>query len=146
MTTHLLKFQAAKTLHTSRGTQLLDLSFELEQGRLLTIYGASGAGKTTILRILAGLTDIDSGFISAGEEVWVDTAAKINWPARKRSVGLVFQDFALFPHLTVRENLEYAIPKGQDLKIVKELIEWMDLTELHDKRPASLSGGQQQRV
>jgi len=146
MTTPLLKFQATKMLHTSGGTQLLDISFELDPGRLLTIYGASGAGKTTILRILAGLREIDSGFIAVEEEVWVNTAAKINWPARKRSVGLVFQDFALFPHLTVRENLEYAIPKGQDGKIVTELIEWMELTALRDKRPAALSGGQQQRV
>lgn len=146
MTIPLLKFQATKPLHTTRGIQLLDISFTLDQGSLLTIYGASGAGKTTILRILAGLTDIDTGFIEAGGEVWVDTAQKINWPARKRSVGLVFQDFALFPHLTVRENLEYAIPKGEDTAIVTELIEWMELTALRDKRPASLSGGQQQRV
>lgn len=146
MTTQLIKFQAAKTLHTSQGVQQLDISFELEQGKLLTIYGASGAGKTTILRILAGLTDADTGYIEAGGEVWVDTVQKINLPARKRSVGLVFQDFALFPHLTVKDNLEYALPKGDDPKMVMELIEWMELTALRDKRPASLSGGQQQRV
>ncbi|HEX9511238.1 MAG TPA: ATP-binding cassette domain-containing protein [Puia sp.] len=143
---NMLRFRATKMLHTAHGRQALDISFELARGRLLTIYGASGAGKTTILRILAGLTDIDAGFIETEGEVWVDTTQKINWPARRRSVGFVFQDFALFPHLTVKENLEYAIPKGENPKIVPELIEWMELTALRDQRPAELSGGQQQRV
>ncbi|HWK04282.1 MAG TPA: ABC transporter ATP-binding protein [Puia sp.] len=142
----ILRFKAAKVLNTAHGKSTLDISFELARGRLLTIYGPSGAGKTTILRILAGLTDIDEGFIEADGEVWVDTTQKINWPARKRSVGFVFQDFALFPHLTVKENLEYAIPKGGSAKIVPELIEWMELTALRDQRPNQLSGGQQQRV
>jgi molybdate transport system ATP-binding protein len=146
MTTNLLKFQATKLLHTAQGAQTLDISFELGQGQFLSIYGPSGAGKTTILRIIAGLTDPDSGHIKAGEEVWLDTTNKINLPARKRSIGFVFQDFSLFPHLTVKQNLEYALSKGEDPKIVTELIEWMELTSLRDKRPALLSGGQQQRV
>ena len=142
----MLRFKATKMLHTAHGRLPLEVDFELAQGRLLTIYGASGAGKTTILRILAGLTNIDTGYIQSDGEVWVDTTQKINLPARRRPVGFVFQDFALFPHLTVKENLEYAMPNGEDAKIVSELIEWMELTALRDQRPAELSGGQQQRV
>ena len=142
----MLRFKATKMLHTAQGRLPLEVDFELPQGRLLTIYGASGAGKTTILRILAGLTNIDTGYIQSDGEVWVDTTQKINLPARRRPVGFVFQDFALFPHLTVKENLEYAMSKGEDTKIVPELIEWMELTALRDRRPAELSGGQQQRV
>jgi len=146
MTTNLIKFQATKMLHTAQGRQQLDISFELEEGKLLSICGPSGAGKTTVLRIIAGLTDPDSGHIAIDGDTWVDTTHKINLPARKRSIGFVFQDFALFPHLTVKENLEYALSKGEDPKMVTELIEWMELTSLRDKRPALLSGGQQQRV
>lgn len=139
-------FRASKMLHTPQGSLPLDVSFELGKGRLLTLYGSSGAGKTTILRILAGLTGIDSGYIEVDGEVWQDTGAKINVPARKRSVGLVFQDFALFPHLTVKEQLIFALPKGGDKTIVTELIELMELGSLQDRLPALLSGGQQQRV
>jgi molybdate transport system ATP-binding protein len=139
-------FRASKMLHTAHGDQTLDISFELEKGRLLTLYGSSGAGKTTILRILAGLTDIDSGYIEVNGEVWYDKENKINIPARKRSIGLVFQDFALFPHLSVKEQLVFALPKGSDKTIVTELMELMELTSLQNRLPAVLSGGQQQRV
>lgn len=142
----LLKFRASKMLHTADGQQSLDIAFELEKGRLLTIYGPSGAGKTTILRILAGLTDIETGTIEADGEVWCDTQLKINIPARKRSVGMVFQDFALFPHLSVRGNLEFALQKGDDDRLVEELIDLMELGALQNIRPQRLSGGQQQRV
>src|SRR5258708_31531541 len=91
---NMLRFRATKMLHTAHGRQALDISFELARGRLLTIYGASGAGKTTILRILAGLTDIDAGFIETEGEVWVDTTQKINWPTRTPPARFVFQHFA----------------------------------------------------
>jgi molybdate transport system ATP-binding protein len=146
MTKHFLTCQATKMLHTANGNQPLDISLELQKGRLLTIYGPSGAGKTTLLRILAGLTDLDSGHIEINGETWRDSRKKINVPARKRSVGMVFQDFALFPNLTVKENLEFALQKGEDKRLVAELMELMELSSLQDIRPARLSGGQQQRV
>ena len=146
MNNRILKFRGHKMLHTADGQQPLDVAFELEKGRLLTIYGPSGAGKTTLLRLLAGLTDMDSGHIESEGEVWCDTQLKINRPARKRSVGMVFQDFALFPHLNVRENLEYALQKGEDDRLIGELIELMELGALQHIRPFRLSGGQQQRV
>jgi molybdate transport system ATP-binding protein len=139
-------FRASKMLHTSHGNQVLNVAFELAKGRLLTLYGNSGAGKTTILRILAGLTDIDSGYLEVDGEVWYDRQNKIYVPARKRSIGLVFQDFALFPHFTVKEQLLFALPKGADKTIVRELLDLMELGSLQDTLPSRLSGGQQQRV
>jgi molybdate transport system ATP-binding protein len=133
-------------LHTSGGNRLLDISFQLEPGKLVTLYGPSGAGKTTVLRMLSGLTDPDSGFIEMNSETWFDADRKLNVPARKRSVGLVFQDFALFPHLTVRGQLEFALQKGQNPSIVGELLDFMELRNLQDIHPSRLSGGQQQRV
>jgi molybdate transport system ATP-binding protein len=149
-----LAFHATRMLHTAQGPQLFDIGFELEQGRTLAIYGPSGAGKTTLLRILAGLTPAASGHIRIGDETWLDTGRHIDLPTRHRSIGFVFQDFALFPNLTVRKQLEYALPgpapspetaKDQRL-FVDELLALMELEALQHRRPALLSGGQQQRV
>jgi molybdate transport system ATP-binding protein len=149
-----LAFHATRMLHTAQGPQLFDTGFELEQGRTLAIYGPSGAGKTTLLRILAGLTPAASGHIRIGDETWLDTGRHIDLPTRHRSIGFVFQDFALFPNLTVRKQMEYALPgpapspetaKDQRL-FVDELLALMELEALQHRRPALLSGGQQQRV
>jgi molybdate transport system ATP-binding protein len=146
MTRPFLQFKATKTLHTTSGPQLLDVRFELPKGGKLAIYGPSGAGKTTLLRILSGLTTVTTGYIEVDGEVWLDTTRRINLPTRLRSIGFVFQDFALFPHLTVRQQLEYARHKTADGKIVPELLALMELESLQHLRPALLSGGQQQRV
>jgi len=141
-----LTFQATKTLHTAQGPQLLDIGFQLEEGALLSVYGPSGAGKTTVLRILSGLTTVASGRIEVDGSTWLDTHRHIDLPTRHRSIGFVFQDFALFPHLTVRQQLEFALPGKEDRKIVAELLALMELEALQDRRPSFLSGGQQQRV
>jgi molybdate transport system ATP-binding protein len=133
-------------LHTAQGPQRLDIDFQWQQGRLLAIYGPSGAGKTTLLRILAGLTPTDSGFIEVEGETWLDSSRRLNLPTQRRSIGFVFQDFALFPHMTVRRQLEFALPDPNDNSIVAELLSLMELNELQHLRPAFLSGGQQQRV
>jgi molybdate transport system ATP-binding protein len=133
-------------LHTARGVQRLDIDFQWRRGLLLAIYGPSGAGKTTLLRILAGLTSADSGYIEVEGETWLDTARRINLPTRRRSIGFVFQDFALFPNLTVRQQLEFALPDPKNKAIVAELLSLMELEELYNLRPANLSSGQQQRV
>jgi molybdate transport system ATP-binding protein len=138
--------QVTKMLHTARGPQRLDVNFQWQQGRLLAIYGPSGAGKTTLLHVLAGLTPADSGRIEVEGETWLDTSRRIHLPTRCRSIGFVFQDFALFPHLTVRQQLEFALPDPKDKTILAELLSLMELNELQRLRPALLSGGQQQRV
>jgi molybdate transport system ATP-binding protein len=141
-----IRFTATKILHTTRGPQQLDIAFEAKQGEILAISGPSGAGKTTVLRILAGLTTAETGHIQIDQETWLDTDQKINLPTRHRSIGFVFQDFALFPHMTVRKQLEFALPKNSDTQLINELLELMDLEALQHLRPALLSGGQQQRV
>ena len=141
-----LRFQAAKMLHTAQGPQLFDVHFEVKKGCILALYGPSGAGKTTLLRILAGLTTPASGFIEVEGETWLDSSRRIDKPTRQRSIGFVFQDFALFPHLTVRQQLEFALPAKADQSIIPELLDLMELEELQNHRPALLSGGQQQRI
>ncbi len=138
--------RAAKMLHTAHGPQRLEVDFSCQPGCLLAIYGPSGAGKTTLLRIIAGLTPADTGYIGIEGEIWLDTAQRFELPTRRRPIGFVFQDFALFPHLTVRQQLEYALPDRRDTAIVSELLELMELQKLSNLRPALLSGGQQQRV
>ena len=138
--------RANKMLHTANGPQRLEVEFAWQPGCLLAIYGPSGGGKTTLLRILAGLTPADTGQIEVEGEIWLDTARRIDFPTRRRPIGFVFQDFALFPHLTVRQQLEYALPDRKDGRIVEELLELMELGSLSRLRPPMLSGGQQQRV
>ena len=142
----MIRFEAHTSLMTAAGWQPFDVSFTMERGRLLTVYGSSGAGKTTLLRMLAGLTTPRSGYIEVNGETWFDHKKSINRPPQQRSVGMVFQDFALFPHLTVRGNLETALRKGDDKTIIDQLIELMELQQLQHQRPAILSGGQKQRV
>lgn len=124
----------------------LDLQVDLKKGHFITLYGPSGAGKTTTLKILAGLIQADSGTIKAGERIWFDSAAGIHCRPQKRNIGIVFQDYALFPNMTVWQNLHYALPRGTDRSFLNRLIAMTQLQELGSRHPATLSGGQQQRV
>ena len=142
----MIQFRAYKILNTSQGKMPLEVAFTLDKGQLISLFGKSGAGKTTILRILAGLTKTDESFIEVENEVWDDTKKKIHLPAQTRSIGFVFQDYALFPNLTVKENVQFALQKKSDRKIVPELLELMELQQLQHNKPTRLSGGQQQRV
>ncbi len=96
--------------------------------------------------MLAGLLPPDTGFIAVNGKVWYDAQNRINLPPQKRSIGFVFQDYALFPNMTVKQNLSFALGKNQSPAIIKELIQTVELTELQHRKPATLSGGQQQRV
>lgn len=125
---------------------LLDVKSEIEAGEIVALCGESGAGKTSILRMLAGLMQPDSGFIQIGVDTWFDSDKKINFAPQQRDVGLMFQDYALFPNMTVRANLEFAQRKNADKKRIDELIEAMQLGDLQYQFPTKLSGGQQQRV
>lgn len=112
------------------------------------IFGPSGAGKSTILRIMAGLDRPDKGLIKFGEETWEDTENQIFIPPQKRPVGLLFQDFALFPHMTVENNIIYnlSLPKEEKQKRLMELISLFNLQGLEKRKPSSLSGGEKQKV
>ncbi|WP_054286004.1 ABC transporter ATP-binding protein [Gulbenkiania mobilis] len=122
---------------------VLDHSANLAPGSFTALTGGSGAGKTTLLRLLAGLETADDGYLEVDGERWIDGRRQI--PPQRRSVGMVFQDYALFPHLTVRGNIAYAVPGGERAR-VDALLELTALTALADRRPAQLSGGQKQRV
>ncbi|WP_341225545.1 ATP-binding cassette domain-containing protein [uncultured Arcticibacterium sp.] len=124
----------------------LDLHLEINKGDFVTLFGASGAGKTTTLKMISGLLKPDSGQILVNDSTWFDSENKVNLPTQKRSFGYVFQDFALFPNMTVRENLEFALLKSQDNGIINELIELTELENLQNRKPETLSGGQKQRV
>lgn len=142
----MIEVSVKKRLFASKGYMHLDVDFEINPGELVTLYGPSGAGKTTILRMLCGLAVPDEGTIRVSGETWFDSTTRINMKPQVRNVGIVFQDYALFPNMTVKENLEYALEKNQPPAIVGDLLDLMELSSLADKRPAVLSGGQQQRV
>jgi molybdate transport system ATP-binding protein len=107
----------------------------------VALVGPSGAGKTSVLRAIAGLLRPAQGHIAVGSDVWFDSAADVDLPPEQRSVGLVFQEYALFPHMTVGENVAYAGPDRVD-----ELLELLAIAPLRDARPGELSGGERQRV
>jgi molybdate transport system ATP-binding protein len=118
------------------------LALALEVGReTVALVGPSGAGKSSVLRAVAGLLRPDAGRVAAGRDVWLDTAAGIDLPPERRSVGLVFQEYALFPHLDVRRNVAFGGAGRAD-----ELLERLRISHLARARPGDLSGGERQRV
>ena len=122
-----------------------DLSAKIENGELFTLLGPSGCGKTTLLRMIAGFNTIEGGTISFGDQVINDV------PAYKRNIGMVFQSYAIFPHLTVRKNVEYGLrlrnlPKEEIRQRTDEILKLVHIDEYQDRLPERLSGGQQQRV
>ncbi|MBV5320531.1 MAG: ABC transporter ATP-binding protein [Sulfuricurvum sp.] len=135
-----------KRLDTAEGSINAHFNLTINDGEFLTLFGPSGAGKTTLMRLIAGLEIPDSGIIEVDGEVWFDSTKKINLPPQKRSIGFVFQDYALFPTMSVRENLLFAADDAQQRSNVDELIELVELTQLSNRRPDTLSGGQKQRV
>ena len=142
----MIEFDLKKVLGTDEGSMDLSLQLSIKPGSFVTLYGPSGAGKTSTLRILAGLLRPDSGTLQVNGQTWYDSNNKINLPPQNRKVGFVFQDYALFPHMTVRQNLEYAASTKSKGHLVDELIELMELDGLSSRKPTTLSGGQQQRV
>lgn len=135
-----------KTLLAKENHFQLDCKLEANKGDLIAIYGDSGAGKSSLLRMISGLLKPDTGSIEVHGELWFDENKKINKKPQERKIGFVFQDAALFPNMSVRENINYAIPKKEDKKWLEEIIRMIDLKDLANRSPETLSGGQKQRV
>lgn len=135
-----------KKITTGNGGVVLDIKLSLQTGEFASLFGASGAGKTTILRILAGLTQPEEGFIAIDGQVWFDSFRKINILPQQRSVGFVFQEYNLFPNMTLRENLQFVLDKNQDRQLIEEFLDIAGLREVQGLKPQMLSGGQKQRA
>lgn len=135
----------SKRLIGAKGPFDLKVRLSVQANKLAVLYGESGAGKTTLLRMLAGLERPDAGWIEVAGETWFNRRKEICVPPQKRSVGFVFQNYALFPSMTVRRNLEYAAGRRKDPR-VEMFLQMVELEELQYRYPGELSGGQQQRV
>jgi len=143
-----LQVRVRRTLVSDDGGFQLDVAFALERG-ITILFGPSGAGKTTLLDCIAGLSDPDQGQIVSGSRVLFDSEKRINLSASERKTGYVFQDLALFPHLSVESNVAYGLAdlRTEDRKQrVVGALESLDILELRTRRPAELSGGERQRV
>ena len=132
-----------KKLKAYHGQQVLRVNRQFATGSITKIYGPSGSGKTTFLKVLAGLITPEKGIIRVDAVSWFNAGAKINVPAQKRNTGFVFQQYALFPNMTVRQHLEYATT---DEAWIKRLLLLGKLDTLQGHKPDYLSGGQQQRL
>jgi molybdate transport system ATP-binding protein len=142
----MIDLDVQKELQATEGPMRLHVKLQLQPGSFSTLYGPSGAGKTSTLKILAGLLKPDQGILKVNGKTWIDTGNGIHLPPQKRRIGFVFQDYALFPHMTVLDNLRFALPRHGDTAIVKRLLEMTALEGLRNRLPGELSGGQQQRV
>jgi molybdate transport system ATP-binding protein len=128
---------------------VLDVQLQCDRGEVLALVGPSGAGKSTVLRAIAGLQMVTQGRIECNDNVWFDSDKGLALTPQQRRVGIVFQDYALFPHLSVIENVLLACDKGESKQLVQfaeSLIKKVNLSGLEQRYPDQLSGGQRQRV
>jgi molybdate transport system ATP-binding protein len=141
----MISIRISKKLNIDGSATALRIDTEISARQLTAIFGRSGAGKTSILRMIAGLMQPDEGIIEVSGKTWFNSFRKISLPPQQRNVGFVFQDYALFPNMTVKENLLFASP-GKDLQLLQNMLQVTELTAFADQRPHTLSGGQKQRV
>ncbi|HSN67556.1 MAG TPA: ATP-binding cassette domain-containing protein [Fusibacter sp.] len=136
---HNLKFK-----YSESGPWILDnINMKMDSGEIVAVVGNSGCGKSTLLRIISGLESRAEGVIKIGDTIFQSTDKFI--PAEKRQLGFVFQDYALFPFMTVTQNIRFALKKNDAISF-KELVQLTRLEGLENRYPHELSGGQQQRV
>jgi molybdate transport system ATP-binding protein len=133
------------------GHPAIRADFEIDLTRKATtiLFGPSGAGKTTVLRCLAGLERPDHGLIRFGDEIWFDSDRGIYLTPQARRIGFLAQDYALFPHLTVRENVEYGLAgstRAERREAAARMLEFFEITHLAGRQPPEISGGEAQRV
>jgi len=140
-----IEINIAKRLLGQNGEFVFECAFTNDATELVSIFGPSGGGKSTLLKMIAGLETPDAGYIRINGETWYDKELGINLTPQKRKVGFVFQEYTLFPNMSVLENILFAQPT-KNIQKTKELLELTELTELAAAYPATLSGGQKQRV
>lgn len=121
----------------------LDIALSCPSGTLTAIVGPSGAGKSTLIRIISGLERADSGTISLGNSLWYNSSQKLHLPPQHRRLSMVFQEYTLFPHLTVRQNIAFAAVNNE---CIDQLMEQFGICQIADRKPARISGGERQRV
>ncbi|WP_295675900.1 ATP-binding cassette domain-containing protein [uncultured Mucilaginibacter sp.] len=139
----MIRIDIEKKLKTYQGKQVLKIAGQFERGSITKIYGPSGAGKTTFLKVVAGFLQPEKGNIVVDDIIWLDTVSKISLPPQQRMAGFVFQDYALFPNMAVLEHLQYAT---KDAAWIDRLLAIGQLETLTTHKPEYLSGGQQQRL
>ena len=142
----MIEISLMKRMHTSDGDRRLSVELSINKEEFIALFGKSGTGKTTLLRMICGLTRPDEGFIKVDGEYWYDHSSGIDLPPQRRQVGMVFQEYALFPNMTVRKNLLYALRDKASLPLIDKVLDVMDLGNFQNRYPPFLSGGQKQRV
>jgi iron(III) transport system ATP-binding protein len=138
-----------KRFGRDRAPAVEGLSLAVERGEILALLGPSGCGKTTTLRLIAGFETPDTGRVIIGDRVMADAERGLAVPPEERGVGVVFQDYALFPHLTVEDNVAFglhALPRDQRRQRVRAVLDLVGMLDLASRYPHEISGGQQQRV
>jgi molybdate transport system ATP-binding protein len=131
---------------TRLGALDLDLTVEVAPGECLAVAGPSGAGKTSLLRVAAGLLRPEHGLVEAGGETWLDTRRRLDLPPERRRCGYLFQEYALFPHLSAWQNVAYPLRGSDRRRRAAALLDRFGMSALADSRPSTLSGGERQRV
>ena len=142
----MIKINIRKKLISDENPLIIDINTDIEKQSFVGLFGKSGAGKTSILKILIGVMNPDEGEILIDNKVIFSSAKKINIPTQKRGIGMVFQDYALFPHLNVYKNIGFGLKNKKNKNAVNEIIELMELKNIYHLYPHQLSGGQKQRV
>ncbi|WP_404986324.1 ATP-binding cassette domain-containing protein [Chryseobacterium sp. M5] len=141
----MIKIKIKHQIYTSSGNKFLEVNEQISEGSFVHVSGDSGIGKTTFFKTLSGLITPDFGFIQMNGKTLLDTSNKIHLPPQKRNVSMMFQNYAIFPNMTVRQNLVFA-QKENNIMLVDDLLESFDLKNFEHILPSKLSGGQQQRV
>ena len=141
----MIEIQIRHQIFTSSGNKFLEVDERISEGSFVHVSGDSGIGKTTFFKVLSGLVVPDFGFIKLNDKILLDTANKIFLPPQKRNISLMFQNYALFPNMTVKQNIAFAQTE-KDENIVDELLKKFALKTFENTSPSKLSGGQRQRV
>ncbi len=145
MESNMIHIDIEKQMLTAHGKTNLTVQTTIRPGELVALFGHSGAGKTTLLRIISGLAAPDKGIVRFGSTTWFDSKRKIDLPPQQRNIGFMFQDYALFPNMTVEDNILFA-QNRKDREAAGKLIGIFGLAEFRKQKPGRLSGGQKQRV